>query len=45
MKIITVKANDEDIQQYKKLCKDEDTTMSQDIRKYIKKRISEVKEK
>ena len=45
MKIMTIKMKPEDVAEFKKLCKAEDTTMSQDIRKYIKGRIMKAKEK
>ena len=45
MKVINVKIAEEDRDFYNKICKNEDTTMSQDIRKFIRSRIEEYKKK
>jgi hypothetical protein len=44
-KLINVKIDQEERDLYSKICKEEDTTMSQDIRKFIRSRIEKYKKK
>jgi len=44
-KLINIKIDQEERDFYNKICKKEDTTMSQDIRKFIRSRIEEYKKK
>ena len=44
-KILNVKIDESDRDFYNRICREQDTTMSQDIRKFIRSRIEEYKKK